>query len=47
LIAEVMPNGKNLILVAASKSRPSDKWADVDYDVWDGKAKVVGRTMCW
>jgi hypothetical protein len=37
-----MPHGK-LILVHASKSRPSDKWSGDDYDVWDGKAKVVGR----
>jgi hypothetical protein len=37
-----MPKGK-LILVHASKSRPSGEWADDDYDVWDGNAKVVGR----
>jgi hypothetical protein len=40
-----MPNGQNLIFVAASKSRPSDKWADDDYDVSDGKAKIVGRIV--
>ena len=40
-----MPHGRSpkLILVHASKSRPSGKWSDDDYDVWDGKAKVVGH----
>jgi hypothetical protein len=37
-----MPKG-NLILVHASKSRPSGKWADDDFDVWDANAKVIGR----
>jgi hypothetical protein len=40
-----MPHGRHpkLILVHASKSRPSGKWTDDDYDVWDWNAKVVGR----
>jgi hypothetical protein len=43
--AETMPHGRHpkLILVHASKSRPSGKWTDDDYDVWDWNAKVVGR----
>jgi hypothetical protein len=32
-----------LVLKHASKSRPSGKCTDDDYDVWDGSAKVVGR----
>jgi hypothetical protein len=40
-----MPHDHNqkLILVHTSKSHPSTKWADDDYDVWDHNAKVVGR----
>jgi hypothetical protein len=38
-----MPEGPNLILVHVSKSRPSNKLAQDDYDVWDGSARVVGR----
>jgi hypothetical protein len=40
-----MPDHRDqkFILVHASKSRPSGKGSDDDYDVWDGKAKVVGR----
>ena len=40
-----MPYGRSpkLILVHASKSRPSGQWFDDNYDVWDGKAKVVGH----
>ena len=38
-----MDPAPNLVLVRASVSRPSGKWADDDYDVWDGNAKVVGR----
>jgi len=36
-------HSQNLILVHASKSRPSGKVSDDDYDVWDSKAKAVGR----
>jgi len=39
-----MPNG-HLILVHASKSLPGGKWADDDFDVWDGNPKVVGRVF--
>ena len=40
-----MPHDRNqeLILVHASKSRPSGTWSDDDYDVQDGSATVVGR----
>jgi hypothetical protein len=40
-----MSHGRSpkLILVHANKSRPSGKWTDDDYDVWDWNAKVVGR----
>ena len=38
-----MQKDQNLVLVRASVSRPSGKWAEDDYDVWDGNAKVVGR----
>jgi len=40
-----MPDHRDqkFILVHASKSQPSGKGPDDDYDVWDGKAKVVGR----
>ena len=40
-----MPHDRSpkLILVHVSKSRPSGKWSDDDYDVWDANAKVVGR----
>jgi hypothetical protein len=34
---------QKFILVHASKSRPSGQCSDDDYDVWDGKAKAVGR----
>ena len=34
---------QKFILVHASKSRPRGQWFDDNYDVWDGKAKVVGR----
>ena len=40
-----MSHGRSpkLILVHANKSRPSGKWTDDDYDVWDWNAKVIGR----
>ena len=40
-----MPKGLNLILVHVSKSRPSNKLAQDDYDVWDGSARIVGRIV--
>jgi hypothetical protein len=40
-----MDPAPDLVLVRASVSRKSGKWADDDYDVWDGNAKVVGRIV--
>jgi hypothetical protein len=43
--AETMPHDRSpiLFLVHASESRPKGQWSDDDYDVRDGRAKVVGR----
>jgi hypothetical protein len=34
-----------LLLIRASKSRPSGEWSDNDYDVFDGDQQI-GRIIC-